>query len=481
MKRELLSRNNFRLNEDIHVGEDNAFQFRIYPKAKGITLISDKLYNYRWYREDSLMNSIVYKNFEKKCVSHIKLILHIAKEWQKSGDMEKMGGEFIKWSVEFLYDDFIKMPLNTRIANAKALAEMWTKAGFFRYQYSYPDYIRDMFRYFYSVAKEAPQTCKVSMIISADRDYSYFENTVKSCLEQNMRDIELIIVNNGASSATYSVIHKYLHKDKRVRVYNTAKGHFTDGYNIGIEICSGEYALFVHPDDWLESPDALPEWLDEAARNNNDVCLCLHKSSDSTCYSGSPIKSDEDEADYYLDCEIGNALFKTDYIKAAELEFEDYSVESGKVFLAEAVLNASSVAVIKKSLYISRNVYKQDWIPTEQCVKVLKSFADRLEIAEKYNAVQLHNKVFSLLVSDYYMNILVNNTRPYFMKLIDCPNGENSQSETLAQLLRILSLIDPAMLPKQNGSVPAVPLLFSKFVDGRHKYIADVSDEYVKV
>ena len=60
------------------LGEDKAFQCKVYPLADSITMIPDKLYNYFWYREGSLMNKTVYGDAEKKVMEHGKLIVHIA-------------------------------------------------------------------------------------------------------------------------------------------------------------------------------------------------------------------------------------------------------------------------------------------------------------------------------------------------------------------------------------------------------------------
>lgn len=477
----LIDRNNFRLREDIHIGEDNAFQFRVYPKADGIALIPDKLYNYRWFREDSLMNSVVYKNVEKKCLSHIKMVLHVAEEWEKSGDIQKFGKGFLKWSVEFLYDDFIKLPLNERIENAKALTDVWTKAGFFRYQYSFPDYIRDMFRYFYSVAEEKMMNCKVSVVISTDVDYPFLEEAIKSCLGQTVKELELVLINNGSSPASYSVIYNYLCKDKRVRVYNTGKGHYSEGYNIALKLCKGKYIHFMYADDFFQSSDALEKWVKQSENENSDVALSLYKSEDNEIYTGTELSLKNSSCkDYFTECVLGNALFSSDFVQKQNLTFKNYSLESGKAFLAAAFLSAKKTVMINKSLYVSRNVYRHDWIPTWECVFLLRSFADRLELAKKYKSRALHNKIYSLLVSDYYVNLLVNNTKPYFMSLNDCPNGENSQKEVLEQMIRILSLIDPDMLPESEDSAPLLPSLFSKMVDERHKYIGDVSDRYAR-
>lgn len=483
VSKDLIDRNDFRLNETINIGEDNAFQFRIYPKANGIAMISDKLYNYRWYRENSLMNSVVYKNVEKKCVSHIKMVLHVIEEWEKSGNMEIMGKDFLMWSAEFLYDDFIKLPLSIKIENAKILTEIWTKCGFYRYQYSYPVHIRDMFRYFYTIAEESERKCDVSVIISTDADYPYLDATLKSCLEQSLNNLELIIINNGSGSSSYSIIHKYLHKDKRVRVYNTTKGHYTEGYNIALSLCKGRYLLFVRPNDWLASKDTLEKWVKQADANNADIVLSLSKEEEDELYSATQFKLDQDNyrGDYYLDCSLGNALFSADFVKENELEFENYSIESGKVFLAAACLATENTIILNNPMYINRHIFRYDWIPTDQCVLVLKSFADRLELAKEYDSAALHNKIYSLLISDFYMNTLVNNTKPYHMSLKDCPYGENSQGAVLEQMLRILSLIDPDLLTDNEKAPMYLPVIFKRFAEERNRFIADVSDNYLKI
>ena len=54
IKRSIIEDNKLRLDEDIVLGEDKAFQCKVYPYASRITIIPDKLYNYYWCRPDSL-------------------------------------------------------------------------------------------------------------------------------------------------------------------------------------------------------------------------------------------------------------------------------------------------------------------------------------------------------------------------------------------------------------------------------------------
>ena len=102
IKREIIEKNHLRLQEDIMIGEDKAFQCKVYPLAKSITKIPDKLYNYFWYREGSLMNQTVYGNPEKKVLEHGRLIAHIADVVKKYSEKEQIEKSFLEWSIPFL-------------------------------------------------------------------------------------------------------------------------------------------------------------------------------------------------------------------------------------------------------------------------------------------------------------------------------------------------------------------------------------------
>lgn len=484
VKKELIDREKFRLNEQISIGEDNAFQLRLYPKAKGISVIPDKLYNYRWYREGSLMNAIVYKNVNKKTISHINMVIHVAEEWLKSGEAKTMGIEFLRWSVEFLYDDFIRLPLENRVEKSKALTELWTKIGYYKYQYEFPQYIRDMFKYFYTVSEEESIAQTVSVVMSADRDYATLEKSIKSILEQSLKNLELIIINNTVSDAGYVILNKYLMKDKRIRLFNNASCHYTEAYNKVINNCVGKYIQFVRPNCWYKDENTVEEWLSKAEENEADICFCNKYVSESAFPIGmdslSSFSENISNIEYFVNAALFNSLIFNEFIQENEFEFEDYSLESGSVFLANVCLNTDKIAFCDNACMVAERQYEKDWLSTEDCVKVLSSFSERLELASEYECAALHNKVFSLLSGDYYTNILTNNTLPYWMPENERPNGDNSQYEVIEKLVKILDSLNPDMIGDGNNAC-CLPRLFSKIVNGRHKFAADISDEYCKV
>ncbi|GAA6292059.1 hypothetical protein F220043C3_04930 [Enterocloster asparagiformis] len=99
-----LKDNRLEFDENVKFGEDLVFQFNAFPCAETAVFISDKLYFYRWYRENSLMHSASQKLYEKYD-QHIKLVDIIANAWVKNGVIEKYKNSLFDWSIGFMgYD-----------------------------------------------------------------------------------------------------------------------------------------------------------------------------------------------------------------------------------------------------------------------------------------------------------------------------------------------------------------------------------------
>ena len=77
IKKQLIDEHNFRLDESIVVGEDQAFQFKVFPAAKRVTFISDKLYYYRYSRPESIMNEPQYKDYGARISKHVNMMASI--------------------------------------------------------------------------------------------------------------------------------------------------------------------------------------------------------------------------------------------------------------------------------------------------------------------------------------------------------------------------------------------------------------------
>ncbi len=95
------------------------------------------------------------------------------------------------------------------------------------------------------------QTIKVSVIIPIYNVEKYIEECLLSILEQSLRDIEIICVNDGSSDKTMDIVEKYAKLDSRIVIINQENGGPSSARNAGLFKARGEYISFIDSDDRL--------------------------------------------------------------------------------------------------------------------------------------------------------------------------------------------------------------------------------------
>ncbi|HET7313722.1 glycosyltransferase family 2 protein [Salinisphaera sp.] len=96
---------------------------------------------------------------------------------------------------------------------------------------------------------------RFSILVAAYNVEEWIDDCLRSLLIDEMRDCEIIVVNDGSTDNTRARIGAYLH-DPRLTVIDQPNGGLSAARNTGIERARGAYILFVDGDDWLE-PDTL--------------------------------------------------------------------------------------------------------------------------------------------------------------------------------------------------------------------------------
>lgn len=90
---------------------------------------------------------------------------------------------------------------------------------------------------------------KVSIILPVHNGEAYLHEAIDSVLAQTHSDWELIIVDDGSSDGTATILGSY--KDERIKVFRQENKGVSAARNRGLQEMEGEFLLFLDADDVL--------------------------------------------------------------------------------------------------------------------------------------------------------------------------------------------------------------------------------------
>jgi len=112
---------------------------------------------------------------------------------------------------------------------------------------------------------------KISVIVSAYNVEKYINKCISSVLNQTLKNIEVIVVNDGSTDNTLNILNSF--KDKRLKIINQSNCGLPCTRSVGITKATGEYIFFLDADDWLEK-NALEKLYECAVEKSADIAVC---------------------------------------------------------------------------------------------------------------------------------------------------------------------------------------------------------------
>lgn len=95
---------------------------------------------------------------------------------------------------------------------------------------------------------------KVSIVIPVYKVEKYLARCINSIQEQSLKDIEIILVDDGSPDECPEICDRYAKEDKRIKVVHKQNGGLSSARNAGMAVATGKYISFVDSDDTV-SPD----------------------------------------------------------------------------------------------------------------------------------------------------------------------------------------------------------------------------------
>lgn len=215
---------------------------------------------------------------------------------------------------------------------------------------------------------------KVSIVIPVYNKEKYLPKCVESLVNQTLKDIEILFINDGSSDKSLEILEKYAENDNRIKIINQANCGQGIARNVGINIAKGDYIGFVDPDDWIEL-DTYEKMYYQAKKINSDIVICDYmiyqegnnrvKKSEFFNKAVSPQKSQKvdmpagvniDKNLFYQTllvspCYSCNRLYKTSLLKDNKIKFGEEKCYEDCIFVFRSHLSAKNISYLNEPLY----------------------------------------------------------------------------------------------------------------------------------
>lgn len=196
---------------------------------------------------------------------------------------------------------------------------------------------------------------KVSIIVPVYNVYNYLDRCLKSIKNQTLKDIEVIVVNDGSPDTSQEIIDKYTAIDSRFKGYIKENGGLSDARNYGMAKVHGEYIAFVDSDDYIEE-DMYELMYNKAKENDSDIVECdftwdypNNTMQDKTCV----------KENLLIDVRVvaWNKIYKRKFVEKTGIKFTKGVRYEDVDWCYKLLANVSTFSSVNKCLYhyIQRN------------------------------------------------------------------------------------------------------------------------------
>ena len=295
---------------------------------------------------------------------------------------------------------------------------------------------------------------KVSVIIPVYNVEKYLRECLDSVVNQTLKDIEIICVNDGSTDNSLQILEEYASQDSRIKIINNEKNMFAGpSRNKGLTASSGEYVYFMDSDDYLKL-NAL-EIIVNILDMNADAAFCIfckvlhdQTTNEITKIKSFPqnlINSDKiskicinTKINDILKCQVPAwiKIYRRSFLTENNIMFDDLKCANDRYFYFQTVFKAQKLILMEEYLINHRINVKNSLIQKRsknfECM--YKSYEYVTSLYNNKNT-EIQNIIIDLTLKDlfYFYNKAAKNDKKkikpklkIFLKSIKFPNEFDS-------------------------------------------------------
>ena len=222
----------------------------------------------------------------------------------------------------------------------------------------------------------------VSVIIPVYNVEQYLRQCLDSVVNQTLKDIEIICVNDSSTDNSLAILNEYAARDSRIKVITQPNGGAGAARNNGLSASTGKYLSFLDSDDFFE-PDMLELAYEKAEEDKADFVVFqsdqYYTDDDKFVQVAWTLREKEippytpfshrQMTDNIFKVFVGWAwdkLYNREFVEQNHLLFQEQRTSNDMLFVFSAVAIAKRITVVKKVLAHQRRDAKDSLSKTRE-------------------------------------------------------------------------------------------------------------------
>lgn len=203
----------------------------------------------------------------------------------------------------------------------------------------------------------------LSIIVPVYNTEKYLDQCVKSILNQNYSDFELLLVNDGSTDNSGIICDNYAKQDNRIKVFHKENAGQGIARNYGLNQSKGLYVWFIDSDDWI-AENCLFFLMEELEKEPVDMLgFSGSEFREHNGQIGNPIKlkkisitngNEYIKENSIITTTVWSFIYSTSFLKRENLQFEGDMIHEDDYFQLLCFLKVNSIRKIPFSFYYYR-------------------------------------------------------------------------------------------------------------------------------
>jgi glycosyltransferase involved in cell wall biosynthesis len=200
---------------------------------------------------------------------------------------------------------------------------------------------------------------KISVIIPIYNTEKYLRQCLDSVVNQTLKDIEIICINDGSTDNSLQILNEYASSDNRIKLISlTNNKGVSFARNFGIRVSKGRYIGFVDSDDWIDLNFYENLYL-TAEKENSDIIAASKivnvKRNKKSSWNWNKGNKDEKERRLFFISYSWFKIYRRNFLIDNNIFFQEVKIFSDVYFTFISSMFAKNITICQKGHYFYRN------------------------------------------------------------------------------------------------------------------------------